>query len=83
MVANPEPKQTILNFHSQRSVLQSDARRTEASDLFEVQRWVARIRLKQGKVFVGQFTNGGRQPAIATPEPGTCKVIHSPVELPA
>lgn len=46
VIPNPEPEQTILNLHSQRPVLQSDTRRSEPPDSFEVQGRVTLIGLE-------------------------------------
>ena len=43
MRTDPEPQHAAGYFHTERAVVDSYPRRIEASDLFEVQRWVTGI----------------------------------------
>ena len=49
MPTNPEPNQAFGPFFSQRAIPQPDADRPEDADFLEVERWMARIGLKQLK----------------------------------
>ena len=54
MPADPEPKEIALVFHGHGAVMDADTDRPEASDLLEMQRWMAGILAQHGIAAVGQ-----------------------------
>ena len=57
MVADPEPHDVGPLLHSEGSIAQSDANRSEAADALEGQRRMARFHLEKFEVGVGEPAN--------------------------
>ena len=52
---NPKPQQTVRRFHSDGTVVASDAHRPEPANLLEMQGWMSWVRFKQCKRSVGEL----------------------------
>ena len=70
MRPDPEPDDTIGGLDSQRAMTVPHPSRPEATELLEVKRRIARVRLQPSECLVGELPNGGGQPPIAFPELG-------------
>jgi hypothetical protein len=55
MLPNPELDQAFLSFLRQRPMTGTDARHPGPAFFLELQRWVLRVPLEQGKAPVGMF----------------------------
>ena len=64
MRANPEPRNTILDIGSERSVTTADADRPELANAFEVQRRVAQVALEESKILVCERADVRRKSLI-------------------
>jgi hypothetical protein len=53
--ANPKPEHSIRRFHTDGTVVQADSHRPELSNPLEMEGWVSRVPLEQGKSFVSEF----------------------------
>ena len=60
MRADPEPEITVVHLDGQSAIAQSDADGPVVANLLELQRWMARIALKERIIGVGEFSNRKR-----------------------
>src|SRR5208337_621283 len=77
---NPKPEHSVRRFHTDGAVAQTDPHRPELSNPLEMEGWVSRVRLEQGKSFVSEFLDRGRERSIARPKVQRGVVVHSFVE---
>lgn len=68
MRSDPEPEYTPVEISAECSMMLAHAHRPEPLDMFEMQRWMAKIALHQPEVLVGERSNGGRQRVILAPK---------------
>ena len=80
---DPKPVHSAGNFYTNGAVAESDPYRPELSNPLEMEGWVSRVPLQQGKSFVSEFLNGGGERSVACPEVRRGVVVHSFVERPA
>lgn len=52
--ADPEPRYAVGHVDTERAIPLADAAGPDAFDLLEMKRWMARVRLQQRELFVGQ-----------------------------
>jgi hypothetical protein len=57
--ANPKPEQAVRSLYSERSVMQTNSRRPETTDLLEVEGRMLRISLEQLESLVRKFSDAG------------------------
>jgi len=68
MRPNPKPDEAIRSFDGERTVVQTNSRRPEASDLLEMNGGVLRILFRELEAFVGECLNLGGKLAITRPK---------------
>jgi hypothetical protein len=68
MRANPKPYQAIFDFDGKGALMESDADRPEAVNLFQMQGWMVRVVLKERKIPVGQPLHAPWQLGVTPPE---------------
>ena len=80
---DPEPEDPIWDLHPDRAMTEAHPHRPEGPHLLEMERGVARIGFQQGKRFIGEVLNDGREGVIPIPEGGCGVVRLRGVERPA
>jgi len=82
-MADPKPLKPTRTLSGKRTIAKTNARGVEGANLFEANRWMARITLKKFKIFVSEISNILRKLPIVKPKVRVSKVIHSGVQRPA
>src|ERR1017187_7021491 len=68
VVSNPKPDDVISVFNRHRAIMDADAPRTVAANIFEMERRMARVGFEQFKIFPGQPLDFLRQPRVELPK---------------
>lgn len=83
MAANPEPDESVGRVDGQGSVVGTDSRRPEPTDLLEVKRGMPGILLQPREGLIGEIAYLRRQRPVQRPEVGRRVMSQSGVVLPA
>ena len=79
---DPKPHDSVRGLDADRTVMDADSRRPEATDLLEVKRWISRVPFQLLEAPIREALNGNGKRAITLPELRRCVMIQSFVVVP-
>jgi hypothetical protein len=79
---DPKPNDPVRGLDANRAMMDTDSRRPEAADFFEVKRWISRVPFQLLETPIREALSRSGKRAIALPELRRCVVIQSLVVVP-